>query len=85
LMLAQAKPGKQAIGHFFHLGARWHVANIERDHDVVAGSLDTDALVRGCFHNDRCDSQIDDREAAACDPFDALGVTPIGASGQIGS
>ncbi len=84
LVLGQAKPGKEAIGHFLHLGTGWPVAEIERDHDMVAGSLDAHALVCGCFHNDRRDSQIDNRETTPCDPFNALGLTPISTGGQIG-
>ena len=83
-MLGQAKPRKEAIGHFFHLQARWDVTDIEGDHDMVARSLDAHALVRRCFHDDRRDGQIHDRETAACDPIDALGVTPISPGSQIG-
>jgi hypothetical protein len=52
---------------------------------MVARSLDPHALVRSGFHNDRRHSQIDDRQMATCDPFHALWVTLISASGQVGS
>ena len=85
LVLGQAKPAKQAISHILHLVTRWLVADIEGDHDVVARSLDAHTLVRGCFHNDRRESQVDDHQTATCDPFNALGMTPISPGSQIGS